>query len=116
MQTVRTKNVRMPKPYLLEVINDYFEVENNIDGIIQTSGYKNQYIANRLKLPLSTYYGKKKTKSFTSKEVFQIVRMLNDDDEASENEYLLELAKSRMMDIADDEIKTGDELIAMLRK
>lgn len=111
MATTKVKHVRMPKPYLLEVLNDYFDVEKNIDGIIQTSGYKNEYIAKRLKLPLSTYYVKKKSKSFTPKEVFQIVRMLNDDEDTA----LLELAKSRMIDDDDDETITGDELIAMLR-
>jgi len=38
------------------------------------------------------------------------------DDELLENEYLLKLAKSQMIDDDDDETITGDELIAMLRK
>jgi len=95
----------MPKPYLLGVLNDYFDVENNIDGIIQTSGYKNTHIAKKLNLPLSTYYMKKKSKSFTPKEVFQIVWMLEDDEEL-ENEYLIDLAESRL----DEETIPLDEI------
>ena len=41
---------------------------------------------------------------------------LPDDDEAMENSYLLELAKSEMVEDDDEEDGTGDELIAMLRR
>ena len=115
MATATIRQTRMPKPYLLEVLSDYSEVENNIGVIIQSSGYKNQYIAQKLNLPLSTFYVKKKAKSFTSKEVEQIVRMLDDDD-ADDNAALLELAKSRMEDDDDDETMDGDDIINYLLK
>jgi hypothetical protein len=86
------KRVRVLKPYLLDLLEDYSEVENNIGYIIQDTGYKNQFIADKLKLPISTYYEKKRKKTFSSKEVFQIVRML--DDEVTEAKELA-LAKER---------------------
>ena len=94
--------IEMPKPYLVDLLEEYIQVEKKIGDIIQSTGYKNDFIAKKLKLPISTYYTKKRTKSFTAKEVFQIVRMLDDDD-ADDNAALLELAKSRM----DDEFTSG---------
>ena len=114
MDTV-TKIKGMQKPALQEVINSYSVIVNNIGGIIEETGYRATFIAKKLQMPKTTFYHKKRTKTFTFEEVSQIVGML-DEDEVMENRYLLELAKSRMMDIADDEIKTGDELIDLLRK
>ena len=94
---------RMPKPYLVDLLQEYFKVEKNIGEIIQSTGYRNNFIAKKLKLPMSTYYTKKRTKSFTANEVFQIVRLLEDDDYS--NAYELELAKSR----ADDEDVSVDD-------
>ena len=96
------------KPYLLEVIDDYVEIERNVNRIIQTSGYKNTYIAQKLKLPTSTYYQKKKAKSFTPKELSQIVRMLDDDYERDMIE--LEIAKASLND--DDEDMDIKDFIA----
>ena len=113
MATTTIKERMMPKPYLLEVLQDYMEVENGIGDIIKSSGYRNQYIAQKLNLPLSTFYLKKKSKTFTTKEVAKIVRMLDDDTE--DNAAMLALAKERMLE-EDDETMTADNLIQMLRK
>ncbi len=94
MSTI-TKNRRAAKPMLQEVIEDYTQIVNNIGGIIRESGYKSNFIAKKLRLPMSTFYLKKRTKTFTLDEVTQIVGMLDDDD-AMENEYLIELAESRI--------------------
>jgi predicted transcriptional regulator len=95
--TTAIKHPRMPKPYLLEVLGEYHEIEKNISDIIEASGYKTQYIAKKLRMPLSTFYFKRKTKSFTSKEVLQIVRLL-DDDSNEDNTFLLETARERRSD------------------
>ena len=55
------KRYRMSKPYLLEVLDDYNEIERNITSIISASGYKMQFIAEKLNLPMSTLYFKRKT-------------------------------------------------------
>ena len=99
----------MSKPYLLEVLNDYNEIEKNIPSIIRASGYRTRFIAEKLNLPISTFYFKRKTKTFTPKEVTQIVRMIDDEDDDVVNKYELELAKSR----ADDENISADELLGV---
>ena len=104
-------SVRMPKPYLLEVLNEYDEIENNIGEIIDASGYKSKFIAQKLKMPISTFYFKRRTKSFISKEIKQIVRLI-DDETDEENELLLNLAKSRR----DDEKASAEDFISFLQK
>ena len=58
---------------------------------------------------MSTFYFKRKTKTFTPKEVTQIVRMIDDD---VVNKYELELAKSR----TDDENISADELLEFINE
>ena len=91
-----SKITEMPKPYLLEVLDDYLEVENNIVEIIKSTGYKNEFIAQKLNMPISTYYTKRRTKTFAAKEVKQIIKMMYDEEKWNTAE--LELAKSRMND------------------
>ena len=103
------KITNMPKPYLLEVLGDYLEVENNIGAIIESTGYKNEYIAKKLAMPISTYYTKRRTKSFTAKDVYKIVKMLEDTEEMY-NAAELELMESRI----NGEVISGEEFIKRL--
>jgi len=89
------KYSRIPKPLLLEALTDYLKIEESIGDIIRSTGFKNQVIAQKLKLPISTFYQKKRTKTFTPREVIQIVRLLEDEENHYENRELLEMAKSR---------------------
>ena len=104
------KRYRMSKPYLLEVLDDYNEIEKNIPSIISASGYKTQFIAEKLNLPMSTFYFKRKTRTFTPKEVTQIVRLIDDDNVIEK--YELELAKSR----ENDETVSADELLNFINQ
>jgi len=104
-----SKTVDMPKPYLLEVLGDYLEVENNIGAIIASTGYKNEYIAKKLAMPISTYYTKRRKKTFTAKDVFKIVKMLEDTEEMY-NAAELELMESRR----NGEVISGEEFINKL--
>ena len=108
MRTI-VKNRRVPKPVLETVLDDYKTVVDNIDGIIKGTGYKMDFIARKMDMPISTFYMKKRTRTFTYNEVTQIVGML-DDDESVENAYLLELAESRL----NDETVGIDELLKAL--
>jgi predicted transcriptional regulator len=99
----------MPKPYLMEVLGDYLEVEKNIGAIIASTGYKNEHIAKKLNMPISTYYAKRRTKTFAAKDVFKIVKML--EDEEMNNSMELELAKSRK----DDESISSEEFKKQLK-
>jgi len=86
---------KVHKPVLQNVISDYTLLVDNIGGIIRETGYKTNFIAKKLQLPKTTFYHKKRTKTFTLDEITQIVGML-DNDEALENEYLINLAESRL--------------------
>ena len=94
MSTI-ARSKRVPKPVLQEVIEDYSRIVDNLGGIIKESGYKSNFIAKKLRMPITTFYHKKRTKTFSLDEVTQIVDML-DDNEDLENEYLIELAESRL--------------------
>jgi predicted transcriptional regulator len=104
MQELSTTST-MAKPYLLEVLEDYLEIENNIGAIIKNTGYKHEFIAQKLNMPISTYYIRRRTKTFSAKDVFKIVKML--EDEETYNTAELELIESRM----NDEVISADEFI-----
>ena len=108
------EHTKKTKTYLLEVLQEYREIENNITDIINETGYKSQFIAKRLNMPLSTFYFKRKTKSFTPNEVSQIVNMMGVDDDADDAE-LLALAKERRNN-SDRELVSVDDLIRYLRR
>ena len=105
---------KMSKPYLIEVAGDYMELANNIGAIITSTGYRHEYIAKKLNMPISTYYAKRRTKTFKPAEVLKIVKMLEDDE--TQNAGELELIQSRQ----NDEVMTSGEFIkqvqAMMKK
>ncbi|MDR3094649.1 MAG: hypothetical protein LBU62_08435 [Bacteroidales bacterium] len=98
------------KSVLMNILKEYSGIIENISVIIKESGVKARYIAKRLDIPESTFYHKKRNKTFSYPEVKKIVEMLDDNDEF-ENDYLVELAESRQ----NDEIVGVDELIKALR-
>jgi len=92
MNTI-TKTKRIQKPVLRDYVDGYTQIVDNIGGIIRETGYKTNFVAKKLRMPISTFYLKKRTKTFTLDEVTQIVEMLDDD---MENDYLIDLAESRL--------------------
>ena len=103
---------RMPKPIILEVLVDYMEVENSIQDIIRATGYRHEYIAEKLKLPISTYYSKRRKKTFAPKELFKIVKMMDDDEMNNAEE--LALIEARKND--KDEYISGEEFLKQFRE
>ena len=65
----------MSKDNLLNIVEEYQNLGANISDIIKQSGYKNKFIAKRLNLPMSTFYFKKKSNSFSPEQVKQIVNI-----------------------------------------
>jgi len=108
------EHTKKSKAHLLAVLQEYRKLEDEITNIIDETGYKSQFIAKRLKMPLSTFYFKRKTKSFTPTEVSQIVNMMADDNDNDDTE-LLELAKSRRNN-ENREFTSVDEFINFLEK
>jgi predicted transcriptional regulator len=105
METLEKKYRTASKPVLMSVLNEYNGIVENIAMIIKESGVKAKYIAKRLDIPESTFYHKKRNKTFSFPEVKKIVELL-DDDEAAEDAIFIEMAKSRMQ----EEDSTMDEL------
>jgi predicted transcriptional regulator len=93
MDTIEKSKIAS-KPVLMSVLNEYSGIVENIAVIIKESGVKARYIAKRLDIPESTFYHKKRYKTFSFPEVKKIVELLDDDD-ALEDEFFIEMAKSR---------------------
>lgn len=78
----------------------------SIPAIIKESGYKAGFISKRLNIPYSSFYAKRKQKSFTYKEVEAIIDLLPDEDS-----YWSERARIRM---AEPEMATREEVFKIL--
>jgi len=105
------KSKRIPKPLLQKVIGEYAQLVDNLGGIIRETGYKQNFIARKLSMPISTFYLKKRTSTFTLDEVTQIVDLL-DEDVDIENKYLIDLAESRW----DEENMSFDDMMKLMEE
>jgi predicted transcriptional regulator len=106
-------SILLSKDYINEVISDYQEIVSQVDEIIKQTGYKGKFIAEKMGLPESTFYQKKRQKSFTFEEIKQLVELMDDeeDDDALEDEYLLKLCK----ECENEEAIPFDDFVAQLR-
>jgi hypothetical protein len=87
-------NIALSKTYVSDVIDDYCNIVNNVDEIIAQIGYEGRFIAEKLGITESVFYVKKRNKSFTLSEMICLVTLMDeDDDDALEDEYLLNLCK-----------------------
>jgi predicted transcriptional regulator len=86
-------NILLSKTYVSEIVRNYSKVVNNVDEIIAQTGYKGKFIAKKLGIPESSFYVKKRNRSFTLDEIIRLVDMMDEDDAALEDEYLLKLCK-----------------------
>jgi predicted transcriptional regulator len=85
----------LSKYYVKEVVGDYSEIMSQINDILAQTGYKGKFIAKKLGIPESSFYQKKRKKSFSLKEMTQIVELMDDDDDDFEDEDKLEDAYFR---------------------
>jgi predicted transcriptional regulator len=88
-------NVLLSKTYVNEIVSDYREIVNNVDEIIAQTGYKGKFIAQKLGIPESSFYQKKRMKTFSLNEIERIVDLMDEDDEDIEDEYFMKLYKER---------------------
>ncbi|MDR1886857.1 MAG: hypothetical protein LBQ70_02970 [Prevotellaceae bacterium] len=106
-------SVLLSKNYVNEVIGDYVEIVDNVDEIIKQTGYKGKFIAKKMGLPESTFYQKKRNRSFTHAEMQQIAALMDDDgedDDAVELAYFAKALKER----ENEPTVTLEELVAQL--
>jgi len=83
-----TERIKELKPYFVKVIQEYQKLETEMVDAIEYSGINSKYFAKKIKIPLSDFYYKRRTKSFTSNEMIHIINVLigGDDDEDEDDE------------------------------
>jgi len=81
------EQIKELKPYYFRVIQEYQKLETEISEIIENLGYSCQFFANKLKIPLSNFYYKRRTKSFTPNEMIQIINLLSGDDDDDDDMF-----------------------------
>jgi predicted transcriptional regulator len=106
---MRTK-VLLLKCYVKEIVNDYTEIMSQVNEILGQTGYKGKFIAKKLGIPESSFYQKKRRKSFTLKEMTQIVELMNEDDDEIEDEYFKKIYEERK----DSENISFEDLLKMI--
>jgi predicted transcriptional regulator len=72
-------NVLLSKDYACDIVNNYSEIVNQVDEIIAQTGYKGKFIAKKLGLPESSFYQKKRKKTFNVQEMKQLIALMDDD-------------------------------------
>ncbi|MDR0724705.1 MAG: hypothetical protein LBF59_01670 [Prevotellaceae bacterium] len=86
-------NILLSKAYINEIVRNYSKVVNSVDEIIAQTGYKEKLIAQKLGIPESSFYLKKRNRSFTLDEIIRLVDMMDEDDDVLEDKYLLKLCE-----------------------
>ncbi|WP_343696324.1 hypothetical protein [Flavobacterium sp.] len=71
---------------MIQEVIAYKNIVENIEGLIDNSPYKKNYIIEKIGIPSPTFYRKLKTQSFTPDEVLSIAKILS-----PEENYMLEL-------------------------
>jgi predicted transcriptional regulator len=95
---VMSTKVVLSKDYVKEIVDDYTEIVSHVNEIIGQTGYKGKVIAEKLGIPESSFYQKKRKKSFSLKEMQQIVELMDeeeDDDDEIEDEYFKKVYEER---------------------
>ena len=87
----------------VDIIRDYKNILNDIDNIIEVSGYKNEYLAKKLNISASAFSMKKKRKSFTIDEMDVLFQCISNED--VEDYDMLKIMESRQ---SDSEITSKD--------
>ena len=79
------ERIKESKPHYIKVIQDFQKLASEITDLINDAGL-NQFFADGLKIPLSTFYYKRRTKSFTPYEMIHIINLLVGDEDEDEDE------------------------------
>ncbi|MDR2011214.1 MAG: hypothetical protein LBQ22_12115 [Bacteroidales bacterium] len=88
-------DVLLSKCYVKEVVNDYYDIVSRVNEILAQTGYEGKIVAQKLGIPESAFYRKKRRKSFSLKEMMQIVELMNEDGKDIENEYFKRIYEER---------------------
>lgn len=79
----------------MNIISNYRTLKNQIPSLIEISGYKNEYIAEKIGISAAAFAAKKKRNSWNETEVEKIIETLTTPNEDVEEYMLLQLMKAR---------------------
>jgi hypothetical protein len=91
-------NVLLSKTYASEAVEDYLEIVNNVNEIISRTGYNGRFIAEKLDISESSFYVKKRNKSFSVNEIKRIIELMDEDDDDIDDEFFLKMYEERKND------------------
>lgn len=83
---------------MLTVFSELQAIKNNIVGLINVSGYKNEYIARKMGLTAQNFAVKKQRGNWTPDELEKIIDLLTKPNEEVEDLLMVELMRSRKDD------------------
>ncbi|SHF98490.1 hypothetical protein [Flavobacterium defluvii] len=99
---------------MIQEIIAYKNILENIEGLIDKSTYKRNYIIEKVGISSPTFYRKLKTHSFTPDEMLSIAKILS-----PEENYILELKadiEQGKLDIKNGDFITHEEMLAKLKR
>jgi uncharacterized protein YjcR len=81
---------------LVEIVKDYYTVVESIPKLIDASGFRNDFLAEKLGIKAQTFSSKKTNQRWSKDELLKLFNFLDTDD--VEDTYMVELMKSREND------------------
>jgi len=78
---------------MLGIIEDYKELKSHLGILIDKSGYKNAYIAEKVGIPASNFSQKKKRGNWSLEEIENVLKVI--ENQELEDIFLLEIVKER---------------------
>ncbi|TDP03986.1 hypothetical protein [Flavobacterium sp. 245] len=98
---------------MIQEIIAYKNILESIEGLIEKSAYKKNYIIEKVGISSPTFYRKLKTQSFTPDEVLSIAKILS-----PEENFMLDLKadiEQGKLDLKNGDFITHEEMLAELK-
>ncbi|MGN6247199.1 MAG: hypothetical protein ACTHNG_02520 [Ginsengibacter sp.] len=77
---------------MLNIVQQYRAIKNNLGEIIKVSGYRNDYIAKKIGMSPQNFAAKKQRNSWNDEEIEKVLAVIDNED--AEDYVLLQLMKS----------------------
>src|SRR5665647_1406751 len=83
---------------MLTLFDEYNAITNNISTILNASGYKNDYVAKKIRLTAQNFAVKKQRGTWNVDEIKKIVEVITEPNEDAMDGLVLEIMRSRKDD------------------
>lgn len=97
-------------------IENYINIQNNIDEILKNSPFKMSYIIEKTGIKKPTFFKKLKEKRFTSEELLMIAKIVEPVYRNETKEEILESLKRSEEDFKNGRFHTYEEVLERSRK